>query len=58
MKWMNILMGGVEKLLFVILFVMVALVFGNVVARFVFDAAITWAEEISRFLFILSLIHI
>jgi TRAP-type C4-dicarboxylate transport system permease small subunit len=35
-----------------ILAVMVVLVFGNVVARYAFDAAITWAEEVSRFLFV------
>lgn len=35
-----------------ILTVMVLLVFGNVVARYVFESAITWAEEVSRFLFV------
>jgi TRAP-type transport system small permease protein len=41
-----------EILMVTILGVMVVLVFSNVVARYVFDAAITWAEEVSRFLFV------
>lgn len=40
-----------EVLMVAILGVMVVLVFGNVVARYGFDAAITWAEEVARFLF-------
>jgi len=31
---------------------MVGLVFGNVVARYAFNSAITWAEEVARFLFV------
>ena len=41
-----------EILMVIILGIMVMLVFGNVVARYVFNSAITWAEEISRFLFV------
>lgn len=41
-----------EIILVVILTTMVVLVFGNVVARYVFNSAITWAEEVSRFLFV------
>jgi len=36
----------------IILTTMVGLVFGNVVARYVFNSAITWAEEVARFLFV------
>lgn len=43
---------GLEILMVGILGVMVILVFSNVVARYLFDAAITWAEEVSRFLFV------
>jgi TRAP-type transport system small permease protein len=39
-------------ILVVILSIMVILVFGNVVARYVFNSAITWAEEVARFLFV------
>jgi TRAP-type C4-dicarboxylate transport system permease small subunit len=35
-----------------ILTIMVGLVFGNVVARYAFNSAITWAEEVARFLFV------
>ena len=41
-----------EVIMVVILSTMVVLVFGNVVARYVFNSAITWAEEVSRFLFV------
>ncbi len=41
-----------ELILVAILSVMVILVFGNVVARYVFNSAITWAEEVARFLFV------
>ena len=41
-----------EVIMVVILSTMVALVFGNVVARYVFNSAITWAEEVARFLFV------
>jgi len=48
----DILWRALEFLMVAILGVMVVLVFSNVVARYVFDAAITWAEEVSRFLFV------
>jgi TRAP-type transport system small permease protein len=41
-----------EVLMVAVLGVMVVLVFGNVVARYGFDSAITWAEEVARFLFV------
>lgn len=41
-----------EVAMVTILTIMVGLVFGNVVARYVFNSAITWAEEVSRFLFV------
>jgi TRAP-type C4-dicarboxylate transport system permease small subunit len=48
----DILWRSLEVAMVAILGVMVVLVFSNVVARYVFDAAITWAEEVSRFLFV------
>ena len=41
-----------EVIMVAILSTMVVLVFGNVVARYVFNSAITWAEEVARFLFV------
>ena len=41
-----------EVIMVTILTVMVGLVFGNVVARYAFNSAITWAEEVARFLFV------
>ena len=48
----DILSRTLEMILVVILTSMVGLVFGNVVARYVFNSAITWAEEVARFLFV------
>ena len=48
----SILSRILEVIMVVILSTMVVLVFGNVVARYVFNSAITWAEEVSRFLFV------
>jgi TRAP-type C4-dicarboxylate transport system permease small subunit len=48
----DVLSRILEIILVVILTTMVALVFGNVVARYVFNSAITWAEEVARFLFV------
>jgi TRAP-type C4-dicarboxylate transport system permease small subunit len=48
----DVLWKALEILMVAILGVMVVLVFSNVIARYVFDAAITWAEEVSRFLFV------
>ncbi len=48
----GILSRVLEVILVVILTSMVGLVFGNVVARYVFNSAITWAEEVARFLFV------
>ena len=41
-----------------LLFVMVVLVFGNVVLRYGFNSGWSISEELSRWAFILSLIHI
>ena len=48
----DVLARILEVIMVVILSTMVVLVFGNVVARYVFNSAITWAEEVSRFLFV------
>ena len=48
----SILSRILEVIMVVILSTMVVLVFGNVLARYVFNSAITWAEEVSRFLFV------
>lgn len=43
---------GVTALMAVALAVMVALVFGNVVLRYIFNSSITVSEEVSRWLFV------
>ena len=48
----GILSRILEVFMVTILTIMVGLVFGNVVARYVFNSAITWAEEVARFLFV------
>ncbi len=48
----SILSRTLEIILVTILTTMVVLVFGNVVARYIFNSAITWAEEVARFLFV------
>jgi len=48
----GILSRILEVIMVTILTIMVGLVFGNVVARYVFNSAITWAEEVARFLFV------
>ena len=48
----EILSRILEVIMVIILTTMVGLVFGNVVARYVFNSAITWAEEVARFLFV------
>ena len=42
----------VEWLMALALFVMVVLVFGNVVLRYAFDSGIAWAEEVARLMFV------
>ncbi len=42
----------VEWLMALALAVMVSLVFGNVVLRYVFNSGIAWAEELSRLMFV------
>ncbi len=46
------LSGALGGLMAIILAVMVVLVFGNVVLRYVFNAGITVSEEVSRWLFV------
>lgn len=48
----GILSRILEVIMVTILTIMVGLVFGNVVARYAFNSAITWAEEVARFLFV------
>ncbi len=43
---------GAEYFAGLILMVMVAVVFANVICRFVLNASLAWSEEIARFLFI------
>ncbi len=43
---------SVNRLLFVILFVMTAVTFAQVVARYALGFSISWSEELCRFLFI------
>ena len=48
----DVLSRILEVIMVTILTIMVGLVFGNVVARYAFNSAITWAEEVARFLFV------
>jgi len=48
----DIFCRGVTALMAVALMVMVALVFGNVVLRYLFNSSITVSEELSRWLFV------
>jgi len=43
-----------ENILFALVFIMVIIVFANVVARYIFDSAITESEELARYCFIWS----
>ena len=45
-------MRWLEPLLVAILAVLVAVVLGNVIGRYVFSFALTWADEMARFLFV------
>ena len=47
----NVLTRGVEWLLVALLGIMVVLVFGNVLLRYVFNSGIVFSEEVSRFVF-------
>lgn len=47
----NLVTRAAEYLLIVMLAVMVALVFGNVVLRYFFNSGIVFSEEVSRFIF-------
>ena len=45
-------MRWLEPVLVAILAVLVAVVLGNVIGRYVFSFALTWADEMARFLFV------
>lgn len=45
-------MHWLEPVLVAILVVLVAVVLGNVIGRYVFSFALTWADEMARFLFV------
>ena len=51
-KLINSFCRGVTNVMAVALMIMVALVFSNVVLRYVFNSSITQSEEISRWLFV------
>ena len=46
------LVSGLKYLTAVLLTVMAVLVMGNVVMRYFFNSSVTWAEEVSRFVFV------
>lgn len=45
-------MRWLEPVLVLIIVVLVAVVLGNVIGRYVFNFALTWADEMARFLFV------
>jgi len=47
----RLLIRGTETLLVVMLSLMILLVFGNVVLRYLFNSGLVFSEEVSRFLF-------
>ena len=51
-RWIDRVFRGLEGLIAAMLAVMVVLVFGNVVLRYLFNSGITVSEEVSRWLFI------
>jgi TRAP-type C4-dicarboxylate transport system permease small subunit len=51
-RWGPRLEHLVEWLMALALAIMVVLVFGNVVLRYVFNSGIAWAEEVSRLMFV------
>ncbi|TJY39845.1 TRAP transporter small permease [Cohnella pontilimi] len=55
-KLINKITAFLNFLLAVCLSLMIIFVFGNVVLRYAFDSGITWSEEVSRFLFIWSIL--
>ncbi len=52
MNKFNVLFRGIEVLIAFFLALMIALVFANVVLRYVFSTGFTWSEEIARLSFI------
>ncbi|OOF61480.1 TRAP transporter small permease [Rodentibacter sp. Ppn85] len=46
------LFNGVQALLGIMLAVMIALVFLNVILRFFFNSGLVWSEEVSRYVFV------
>lgn len=53
-RMLRTLIGFLEKILFLLLVTMVTIVFANVIGRFFFHSALTWADEVVRFLFVWS----
>ena len=51
-RWVDVVCRGIDGVIAFMLAVMVVLVFGNVVLRYVFNSGITVSEELSRWLFI------
>lgn len=51
-RWIDRYCRLLEALMVLMLVVMVALVFGNVVLRYAFDSGLTMSEELSRWLFV------
>jgi len=48
----NFVQGSLNVMMAGFLFLMMVFILGNVVLRYCFNSGITWAEEISRFLFV------
>ncbi|MGE5577056.1 MAG: TRAP transporter small permease [Syntrophothermus sp.] len=52
MKLSHYLVKAVEVILGLLVLFIFVLIFGNVIARYVFQQSIVWSEEVTRFLFI------
>ena len=48
----NKLFNGIQILLGLMLAIMIALVFLNVILRFFFNSGLVWSEELSRYVFV------
>jgi TRAP-type C4-dicarboxylate transport system permease small subunit len=51
-KFLSCLKRSLNGILAALMGIMVVLVFGNVVLRYLFNSGITWAEEVSRYSFV------
>ncbi|MBF4102380.1 TRAP transporter small permease subunit [Gallibacterium anatis] len=52
----NKLFNGIQILLGLMLAIMIALVFLNVILRFFFNSGLVWSEELSRYVFVMSIL--